>query len=216
MKIFIDFDDVIFNAKNFKNDLKKIFYKFGISEKLFDQSYYNYPPNKKDTRVKTYVPEKQIKTIKKEIYLDDIQLQCEFEKFITNTKKYVFPDVVSFLNNFSKKQLFLISHGSPSFQKNKINNSGVGEFFNVIKVSKSEKSQEVKKIIQKEYSQKKETYFFLDDRMQYIEEIKKSLPDIITILVTRKEGRYADKKNKYCDFSVSNLKQALKIIQNGK
>lgn len=215
MKIFIDFDDVIFNAKIYKADLKRIFAKFGVNEKLFNQSYFDYPPNKKSSSIKTYILKGQIRSIKKKIPIDNSQLEKEVENFLVKTKKYLFADVVSFLKKFSKNQLFLISHGDPNFQKKKINNSGISYFFGAVKISRVFKSQEIKKVISKsDYSRKKEKYFFLDDRVHYIEEVKKCLPEIITILIQRPEGRYHDYRNHYCNFTAKNLKEALKIIKN--
>jgi FMN phosphatase YigB (HAD superfamily) len=217
VKIFIDFDDVIFNAKIYKADLKKIFAKFGVSEELFSQSYFDYPPNKKSSLIKTYILKRQIKSIKKKISIDGSQLEKEVEKFLTKAEKYLFPDATPFFKKFSKKQLFLISHGNPSFQKKKINNSRISRFFSAVKISRGGKCQEIKKLInQSNHYREKEKCFFLDDRVHYLEEVKKCLPEITAILIQRPEGRYHDSKNRCCDFTVKNLKEAGKIISKFK
>jgi hypothetical protein len=56
--------------------------------------------------------------------------------------------------------------------------------------------------------------FLLEDRVAQITDVEKRFPFVKTILLKRKEGRYDDKKNKYCEFEAKNLKEALKIIIN--
>jgi len=113
-----------------------------------------------------------------------------------------------FLQKFSPKELFLVSHGDRNFQRKKIENTQLKKYFCAIKISSGQKSQDICPQIKKI----KEKKFFLDDRVHYLEEVKKCLPEIITILIQRSEGRYQDKKNDYCDFTAKNLKAALKII----
>ena len=44
------------------------------------------------------------------------------------------------------------------------------------------------------------------------EDVKKAIPQMITIFLSRKEGRYCDEKNEFCDWQVHDLKEAEKII----
>ena len=41
MKIFIDFDDVLFNTKDFIRDIKIVFRRHGVSEDVFSETYKN-------------------------------------------------------------------------------------------------------------------------------------------------------------------------------
>jgi len=217
VKIFIDFDDVLFDTRNFRADFQNIFSQFGIADDIYTRNYYNYPPNNQNFPETIYILEEHLKKIGKIISFDEIALKRKIQNLLKDTRKYVFSDVESLLQNFSRKELFLISHGDPNFQKKKINNSGISHFFGVVKISRIFKSQEIKKIINKsDCSRKKEKYLFLDDRVHYIEEVKKCLPEIITILIKRPEGRYWDQKNCYCNFTAKNLKKALRIIKGNK
>lgn len=208
MKIFIDFDDVIFNTKHFKVDFEKIFSQFGITANIFTKNYYNYSPNKKNSPVVTYILEKHLEKINEGFSFNRLALKKSIQKFLKDTRKYVFSDVENFLKKFSPSELFLISHGKQNFQRKKIKNTHLEDYFSTIKISGDQKSQAICPLIKKGQERK----FFLDDRVHFIEEVKKCLPEIVTILVQRPEGRYRDQKNGYCDFTVKNLKEARKII----
>jgi len=208
MKIFIDFDDVIFNTKRFRADFQHIFSPFGITEDIFTKNYYNYPPNKKEYPVRTYILEKHLSKINQVVDFARPLLQKNIHIFLQDTQKYVFPDVESFLQKFSPAELFLISHGDNDFQRKKIKNTRLEKYFSAIKISSGQKSQDICPWV-KGGEEKK---FFLDDRVHYLEEVKKCLPEITTILIQRPEGRYQDQKNDYCDFTAKNLKEAWKII----
>lgn len=215
MKIFIDFDDVLFDTRRFRVDFKDIFFQFGITDDIYTQNYYSYPPNNQNSPETIYILEEHLKKISKIISFNKLALKKNIQNLLSNTRKYVFSDAEYFLKNFSRKELFLISHGNPSFQKKKINNSRISRFFGAVKISRGKKGQEIKKLINRnKYFREKEKYFFLDDRVPYLEEVKKCLPEITTILIQRPEGRYRDQKNNHCDFTVKNLKAALKIIKN--
>jgi len=210
VKIFIDFDDVIFNTRRFKADFEKVFSRFGIAEDVFRKNYYNYLPNRKNSPVRTYILEKHLEKISKTVSFDKVALEKSIQDFLSDTRKYVFSDVENFLKKFSPPELFLISHGDRNFQRKKIRNTQLEKYFSAIKISGDLKSQDIGPWIKKG----KERKFFLDDRTHYIEEVKKCLPEITTILIQRPEGRYQDQKNKYCDFTAKNLNEVLKIIEN--
>lgn len=205
MKIFIDFDDVIFNTSEFVKDLKKKFYSFGVSEELFQRHYYD--PKEKDKLLRKYSPERQIDRISKEIEIDSERLKKEVENIFRNTNKYIFSDAEPFLKNFDRKNLYLISFGDKKTQKRKIDNLKIIRYFNQVKILQGKKSEVIKKLTGKEAEA-----YFIDDRTKFMDDVKKSIQQIKTILFKRKEGRYNDKRNKYCDFEAENFKEALKII----
>jgi FMN phosphatase YigB (HAD superfamily) len=212
VKIFIDFDDVIFNTRRFKADFQNIFSQFGITDNIFAKSCYNYPPNKKSFPIKTYILEKHLEKISQSVSFNKLALGKSILNFLKDTRQYVFPDVKNFLKKFSPLELFLISHGKQNFQRKKIKNTQLESYFSAIRISSGQKSQAICPLIKRG----KEKKFFLDDRVHYIEEVKKCLPEIATILIQRPEGRYSDRENRYCDFTAKNLKEALKIISKFK
>lgn len=205
-KIFLDFDDVIFNTRDFVRDYKKIFRSFDISEKLFKKYYYGYPV-KKNGRLLRYNPEEHLKCIEKEAGVKTAGIKKEIENFAKDTSKYIFKDVSYFLKCFPKKELFLLSYGWTKFQSMKIKNSGTTKYFSKVIVGNDLKSEMIKNFIGKN-----DAGYLLEDRVAQITDVEKKFPFVKTILIKRKEGRYNDKKNRYCEFEAKNLKEAKKII----
>jgi len=211
MKIFIDFDDVLFYSKKFIQDEKKIFRKYKISEKIFQKHYYQYRKDKKGNLIRIYDLKKQLRGIKKEKKMDIEPIRKELEAFLKNTRKYIFNDVENFLKKFEKKNLFIISYSKTDFQKNKIKNSGISKYFKKIIITDEKKFKVLKRIIDTEKI-KEEEIFFLEDRVDYIVGVKNEIPWVKTILMRRPQGRYKDEVLACCDFRIKNLKEAEKII----
>ena len=211
MKIFIDFDDVLFYSKKFIQDEKKIFRKYKISEKIFQKHYYQYRKDKKGNLIRIYNLKKQLRGIKKEKKMDIEPIRKELEVFLKDTGKYIFNDVENFLKKFEKKNLFIISYSKTDFQKNKIKNSGISKYFKKIIITDEKKFKVLKRIIDTEKI-KEEEIFFLEDRVDYIVGVKNEIPWVKTILMRRPQGRYKDEVLACCDFRIKNLKEAEKII----
>ena len=210
MKLFFDFDDVLFNTKKFKKDYLKFFEKHGISKEIFDKHYYN-PLDRGE--IKHYDPVQHIRRISQDLGGVNNELEESIEKFVSNTSKYVFFDVADFLQKFNKKDLFMVSYSETDFQKLKILNSGVAKFFKLIAITNKTKGEAVRKIIKEnEIDMESEEIFFMEDRILQIEDVKTKYPRIKSILCKRKEGRYMDRRNKFCDFECENLEEVEKII----
>ena len=106
MKIFFDFDDVLFNSKQFKEDYFSIFKKRGVSRKIFEACYYD-PLDERN--IKLYDPMGHIKRVCSEIGIDVTTLEAEISAFVADTSDYVFADVVGALARFQRKQLCIVS-----------------------------------------------------------------------------------------------------------
>ena len=205
MKIFIDFDGVIFNAERFRNDIKRIFIKSGFSERDFDRTY-SYLKQKGIY----YSPERQARILnadnnkKKEI-------SASIEKLLADSsKKYIFKDVRNFLGFFKKKDIYILSLGNINFQNKKIKSIKLGKYFKKIIVTDKSKDNEIKKIIKKEKIKSDEKIFFIDDSANNIEIVKTKNPKITTIHLLRKN---AAQFSKCADFEARNLGQVLGIYK---
>ncbi|MFA7209535.1 MAG: HAD hydrolase-like protein [Parcubacteria group bacterium] len=210
MKIFIDFDDVLFNTKKFKDDYLEVFAAYGISKEVFERFYYD---PQSVGGIKKYDPIRHIGRIFKKEKEIGKNLEKSVMDFVSDTSRYVFPDVTGFLKKFRKEELFIVSYSLTDFQKAKISNSGIGDFFKAIEIGSELKEKAVAGLIDREgIDLSKENVYFIEDRISHIESVKRKYPVIRTILLKRKEGRYADGKNELCDFEVENLEQAEKII----
>lgn len=204
----MDFDDVLFNTRDFVADYKKIFYSFGVSEKLFNKNYYGYPV-KYNGHLMKYNPEKHLECLEKEPGINVASIKKEVHVFVKSTSQYIFPDVIDFLKSFPKKELFLLSYGETKFQKIKIKNSGIERYFSKIIVGDELKSEMIKFSVKES-----DLNYLLEDRVAQITDVEKIFPFVKTILIKRPEGRYNDEKNEYCEFQAEDLREAKKIIVN--
>lgn len=212
MKIFIDFDDALFDTKMFVNDIQGIFEKNGIPEKMFKKYYKELPAKEGDERVKKYNPYKQIRRIRS-LGIETKGIEKGFRKLISDTKRYLFKDGVDFLKRFQKEDLYIVSFGDSKFQKEKIKNSGIGKYFKKVLIIGVSKAVGIRKILKSRNLEPGEALIFIDDRAKFLKDIKKSYPGMVTFLLKRSEGRYDDKKTKYCDFEVKNFDDVVEIFE---
>ncbi|MFZ2970204.1 MAG: hypothetical protein WA063_03595 [Minisyncoccia bacterium] len=127
------------------------------------------------------------------------------------SKSFIFKDVVDFAENFEKKDLILLSRGANEFQKEKIKNSGVEFFFGKIIIISKDKVDEISQIYA-EHS--KEKIFFIDDRAEEIDKVKKKFPQIITMKMERPMGKYVEIKSELTDYTIKDLLEAKEIIEH--
>ncbi len=211
MIIFIDFDDVLFNTKKFKDDLQNLFFQRGISRDIFDK-YYN---SDLLIGVKTYDPWNHLEMIKNGEKIDIEEAKKDLGDFMIDTHPYLFEDSLKFLQDFKDEFICIVSYGESHFQEMKIGECGIGKYCNKIKITNELKSGAIENILN-EYYQGKENVFFIEDRTKQLEDVKNSFPFVKTIFMRRSEGRYKDNPTKHCDFKASNLKEASDIINSLK
>lgn len=211
MKIFIDLDDVIFNTKKFNEDIQKVFERHGVPKNIFEEHHYDYPPNR-NSAIKTYNMAEHIKKLQEFVKFDELDIINEIDKFTEQTQPYLFSDVIPFLENHKKDYLCLVSFGATNLQKKKVQGSGIGQYFKEITFADGLKSLIINNILASCPMDEGERVYFLDDRAEYIEDVKKNCRGIITIMVNRPEGRYCDESNENCDHAVKSLAEAGEII----
>ncbi|EKE16455.1 MAG: hypothetical protein ACD_11C00014G0002 [uncultured bacterium] len=209
MIIFIDFDDVLFNTKRFKDDIIGLFLRNGITKEIFDKYYHN---PKQDKVLKTYDPWRQLEMIRAGEGIDTGKMKKELEAFMDDTADYLFEDSLDFMETFNAENIRIVSYGEEIFQARKIAGCGAGSRCDRVSVTEELKSEVIGKIL-KEGNFKDEKIFFIEDRIEQIEDVKSKFPFVKTIFIRRPEGRYHDEPTQYCDFEASNLKEAEKIIR---
>jgi FMN phosphatase YigB (HAD superfamily) len=213
MRIFLDFDDVIFNTKSFFEKLKVVYVPFGISSELFEATYQEL---KKERAVSWlgYSSGLHIGKLQEHMTVDVQELQNAITFFLTDTSEFVFPDVKDFLEWTSKQgySVSILSYGDEEFQTQKVNGTQLGTYFDKVIVTDKEKSQ----ALLAEGVSADETIWFFDDRYQFLENVKEKLPSVQAILVTRPEGRYQDECGVACNSQIRNLKDGRDIIENAR
>ncbi|EKD58770.1 MAG: hypothetical protein ACD_56C00055G0006 [uncultured bacterium] len=210
--IFIDFDDVIFNTKKFKEDLRKIFFGFGISDECYEKTYYAYDDKR---LVKVYDPRAQIRRIADLQTVNEEKILSTLDSFMEHCSSYVFPDVEEFISSMKRENVYLLSYGDIEFQGEKINKSGIKDKISNVFITDKLKSDIVSIILEKQQFESGEKIFFLDDRIEQIADVKRRNPGSITILIKRPEGRYQEMQMEdCCNHQAHNLREATKTINS--
>lgn len=200
MKIIFDFDNTLFSAKKFVENLIEEFKKIGVDEKLFSETF----QESKDEL--GYNPERQFELISKE-GIDRKELEGRFEKVIRRAREFLYPDVLPTLENLKKEnELILLTYGNENIQRRKIDNTGIATYFTkIIITSKVEKVSEIRKLEGK--------LIFVEDNPNALIEVKKSIPNVITVRINREEGKYASQESgKGIDYEIRSLQELEKIV----
>jgi FMN phosphatase YigB (HAD superfamily) len=208
-KIFIDFDDTLFNTAELKKSLIKMFKASGVSKVDFFSSYNDYPTVTKNG-LKKYNPDQQISILHKRLGINKANTKKDLEKLVRTSRKFVFRDAKPFLRKFGKDNVYLVSFARTKFQCQKIKFSGLSGEFSKVTISDRSKAQIIGKIV----GRKKTKIIFIDDRIDQIDVVKKKFPESTTFLMARRAGRFKERDSKFVDFEVKNLKEAEKIIRN--
>ncbi len=207
--VILDFDHTIFNTELFKRYLKTIFMRYNVSSERYEQTY-NYIKKKLK---RPYDPALHLRLLEGEI--TDIQsLMTEVNGLVSNSKTYLYDDVISFLESIKdESELFLVSLGTKRFQEAKINSCQINGFFSKIIVTEGDGSfmKDVLKDVINEHRDKK--IAIIEDVPDNIDYIKRGFPYIVAIKIERPGGKYSEEKAELNNFTVKGLYQATNIVK---
>ncbi len=213
MILFFDFDDVLFNTKEFSTDFDAVFENRGISAEDFQRTY---AQSRHTTRIPNYNNAEHMRILSNEFGIDQKLLHADIRVFLEDTSSYLFSDVCAALAAFKEKGivLCLVSYGKPKeWQDRKVYSSGVTDYFDEIVIGEIEKGCEAFQI-QEKYADP--IAFFVDDRIAYLADVRKDAPRVSTVLMLRPEGRYHDTPSDDCDFVVRELCEVQSLVTRKK
>lgn len=197
MKYYIDFDNTLFDSEKFYQDLLKIAESFGLSKIMIDECYQDNFSNElfNPFKVIEYLIEKS--NINKEI-------NKEIKKLLINAKKYLYDDTILFLEFLKKENfsLILLTYGDVSYQKAKIKETEINEYFDQIIITsklKGELGLDYRKSV------------FLDDNVEQIKSLLKKDAKVIRI---RRRGNKHSLDNIDGIFECEDLKKLQLMIEN--
>jgi FMN phosphatase YigB (HAD superfamily) len=209
MKIFLDFDDVVFNTREFLVVIRSVFAEFGVAEDLFKSTYAELRAEGGGKGF-CYRFDAQIDKIAIIQSVDKAALLSKLEKTIEDTSAFVFVDVYEFLQTAKAKGYVvrILSFGDEYFQAKKIMSSGISALVDQVIVT--QESKEI--ILQSEHLEQEDSVWFFDDRLHFLEGMKQAFPFMNTVLVSRPEGRFQEDEVDFYDYRVTSLKEATDII----
>ena len=206
MRLFIDFDGVLYNSNKFRADLIAQVEKSGFSrEEVLDT--YN-----AECLDGNYLPADHLNRLEK-IHKFNLRLaEARIENLVNSAKKYLFPDVENSLKIISKLpnyQAEMISLGHPKFQPRKIKKAKIGRYFRKLHFTAVPKVEYLENLVKKN-----EKFIVVDDRGDALEEIVKKFPKAIAIEMRRERGIHdpAERPSHFSGPKITNLKQLIEIL----
>lgn len=182
MKIALDFDGVLFNDRAFKAAYWRIFKREGVSLAEWRATY----QEARDQADGVYDPDRQIKILRQRGIKENM-IRQGIAELLKTSAGYLYRDADGFLQSFQKKQLSLVSAGSPWFQKEKIATSGISRFFTVcIATPRASKVAVLRTLLKDRGSV---PAFLIDDKKEVIDEIARQLPEIMPIQLIRHQDQ---------------------------
>ena len=207
MKIVLDFDDTIFNTHQMMGEFVKISEKAGFTEDEFWIAYQKCKGKVGDFDIEI-ITDLLFESFKgKSSFSKKEEVRKEINLVLSRADKLVYPDLFNFIKSFDKKDLILLSYGTTKFHRAKIKNSGVADFFDEIIITEGNKSENLKAI-------KSPNIFFIDDKVNQIDQVKTTLPHITAIRIIRSQEGQKDEELKLADYVVKDLDEVKKIIFN--
>lgn len=212
----LDFDDVLFNTREFIRMVRKRFCSSGVDEKDFDSIYKKFRAQLVSVK-KTYHQDEFIQHLKsKRPAFDSDTFVKSFKEFIVpSMKTLVYEDAEDFIGFLKQNRwrIVVVSSGHPDWQRKKIFSSGIGGLADEVILTKEGSKLEAIKTLFSENSnfEPRQTIFVDDNYTGAVVEVKKNFPAITVFQLVRPE--LSDKREKAeCDHFCRSLDEITNLI----
>ncbi len=205
MKIYLDFDDTIFDTGAFKNELARIFGLAGFSEKDFND---NYEKAKEKAGGLDLDAVFNLFAIQGEFDIRKIRRMVD--NIFANVDVFVYDDFFDFAREFPKEDMAILSYGATLSQREKIENSKIVPYFREILITDQGKEESFPDIVRK-YPQ--EEILFVEDKADQIDRVKVVAPFITAMKMERPEGKHRDSRSSSADYVVHDFREVADIIR---
>lgn len=195
--IFVDFDRTLFDTEELIKKMAEIFWDYGgidFRKTMPQDDRGNYSLSKHIAIVSTRARRRRVTR--------------QLNKLLSRASDFLFEDSYDFLKRCSDFFLILITRGEREYQSKKvfIALKNLRHLFREIVVVEGEKAKYIRDLIEQVNP---DEVFFIDDKINELEPVKKNTPVVTTILISRNELK---KVGLGIDFVVSNLTEAAEIM----
>lgn len=176
-KLLIDFDGTMFNTKALKIDLFKTLEKGGFSSDEVLKAY------KEECLDYQFSIDGMIRRMKTKKDFSEKEILDNLDDLFDECPKFIFEDFKVFLQEVDrhKFEVDLFTLGDIGFQKRKVENAGIVQYFDHIYYTDKQKWESLAKIVSRE-----ETFILIDDRADTIKKVSEEYPNAIAICINRK------------------------------
>ena len=173
IKLFIDFDDTLFDRNAFRDDLFAVMGSLGPTEAELKTSY-------QAVYADGYAgPMAQLTYINENIEPIDLAVSKQkIDGFLADTSKYLYPKSIEFLESIDRTKYCpnLLTVGGVEFQKAKVCNSGIEKYFDECYYSAENKAKALRNLVDLD-----EKFILIDDKDRELSKVAENFENAIVI-----------------------------------
>jgi FMN phosphatase YigB (HAD superfamily) len=174
-KIFIDFDDVLFDTKRFKHDLYSACAVAAKTTKEEIESAYRETGGNG-----VFNPDKFAEFLADKYDIKVEEVDMRIERLLSEAEDYIYPEAKEFLAWLSQQNYlpYILTYGDAKFQEDKVTNCGFDQLVdNRVIYTDRDKGEEIAKILDEN-----EAFFvFVDDKEKNCESVQARFPEAKTL-----------------------------------
>lgn len=205
MKVLLDFDYTLFDTFRFRETIKDVFKKHGVSYELFAQTREESKHGGRDWK-----PSRQFEILKSQGITSISSIQKEFKMILNSAEEFLYADTLPFLQKARKSgTIFLITYGEDEFQNAKVDACpSFKRYFDKIVVTQNiYKDKEAQELAGDGKA------VFIEDNPIALSAAKKIVPTIVTVRMKRPNGCYINEPSgEGVDYEVGSLHEVESIV----
>lgn len=180
MKLILDFDDVIFNARGLKDVMFRVLREHGVEN---GEELYTRERSKPDN---IFMPKEFLRNACSGLGAEDDDVMTEvnidalYDEILSECPKLINQELVAMVTSVGKEDCYIISNGSQEFQMDKIIRSGLHALVENITIVPGSKKQEIEKICKRSPN---EEIIFADDKSIFFDDLdREACKNIKTVM----------------------------------
>ena len=185
MKLILDFDDVLFNARGLKDVMFRVLSEHGVEngEELYNRER-SRPGN-------IFMPKEFLRNACSTLDMEDDDVVTEvnvdelYNEIMRECPRLINQELVALVASIGKENCYIISNGSQEFQMDKIIRSGLQALVGDIIVVPGSKKQEIEKICKRFPN---EEVIFADDKSIFLNDLDRDVCKNLKTVIYNENG----------------------------